>query len=642
MAHNELRRQTYAQQRPAFAYKRRSKEDETGNSMAAQEKAIRERFEPEGFEIVQWFVDEHSAFRNSAGRDGITRLLRELDNHPEVKDVLVEQHDRLGREPDHVGWIRQELKNRNVRLHYAIQTYDTSQPDGMIMQQVNTGLSAAHSMQIAQKTYSRMLSNFVQRDPETGWQLKNGGRPQYGYKIVRVKYYTGAKTRYRSIWEVDEHAAQVLRRIVVDMRIGRNMSYEEIRDELNAEGIPSPEGGLWTKSTMHEIFRRDRLLGAAGVAIWNRENKKDKMLRQEQGKFKPEDQWIKVENAHPAILTMEEVDLATALGEQRGPRTFTPRTDASPYLFSGTNAEGEIMFVCARCGGHMVSYQKSKNKSFYACSHASNEGQHGRCGPIVKVSKETVENDIIQAVMSRYSSHEFVSQVLERVNVIIQDINSHGSNELKSLDKAIEQAQRKMNNLLATIQMTGPSTTLAEAFKTVEAEKERLERKKAALLVEVQPIRPITELELRTLLEDFSNVMQAGTNKQRREMIRAFVSHMIFDPETRQMQVYFWPSPLMGPDPYMKRAKHIFLCFARISDGGGDGNRTRVRRSRYMHIYGRRPSTTVPATRGRSRWCTGKFAMVSPVPREQRHRLACSGDVTGRAQATRHVTVSRD
>ncbi|MCL6516718.1 MAG: recombinase family protein [Alicyclobacillus sp.] len=131
---------------------------------------------------MQWFSDEHSAFRNSAGREGIMHLLRELDNHPEVKDVLVEQHDRLGRDPDHVGWIRQELKNRNVRLHYAIQSYDTSQPDGMIMQQVNTGLSAAHSMQISQKTHSRMLANFLQRDPETGWQLKNGGRPQYGYK----------------------------------------------------------------------------------------------------------------------------------------------------------------------------------------------------------------------------------------------------------------------------------------------------------------------------------------------------------------------------------------------------------------------------------------------------------------------------
>ncbi|KPV43835.1 recombinase family protein [Alicyclobacillus ferrooxydans] len=572
MTQNELRRFKYTARRPAFAYKRRSKEDETGNSMAAQEKAIRERFEPEGFEIVRWFSDEHSAFRYSNGRDGISQLMRELDNHPEVKDVLVEQFDRLGRDPDHVGWLRQELKNRNVRIHYAVQKYDASKPDGMIMQQVNTGLSAAESMRIAEKTHSRMLANFRQRDAETGWQLKNGGRPQYGYKIVHLKYYHGPKIKFRSIWEIDESSAAILRRIVVDMRIGRNMSYEEIRDELNADGIPSPEGGLWTKSTMHELFRRDRLLGAAGVAIWNRENKKDDTIREEKGKFKPEEEWVKVENAHPPILTMEEVELATALGAQRGPRTFTPRTDASPYLFSGVNAEGEIMFRCARCGGHMVSYQKSKGKSYYACSHATNQGKNGICGPVVKVSKETLESDIIQQVMARYSSHEFVSLVLERVNDIIQDLNMHGGNELKSLDKAIDQVRRKMNNLLGTLQMTGPSVTLAEAFKAAETEKERLEQKRKALLVEVQPIAPITETELQGLLDNFSEVMQAGTNKQRREMIRAFVSHMIFDPDSRQIEVFFWPSPPLGPDPYMQKAKHIFLCFARISDGGGEAS----------------------------------------------------------------------
>lgn len=63
MAHNELRRPTTGK-RPAFAYKRRSKEDETGNSMAAQEKAIRERFEPEGFEPpsrITW-VNQNPAF----------------------------------------------------------------------------------------------------------------------------------------------------------------------------------------------------------------------------------------------------------------------------------------------------------------------------------------------------------------------------------------------------------------------------------------------------------------------------------------------------------------------------------------------------------------------------------------------------
>jgi hypothetical protein len=41
-----------------------------------------------------------------------------------------------------------------------------------------------------------------------------------------------------------------------------------------------------------------------------------------------------------------------------------------------------------------------------------------------------------------------------------------------------------------------------------------------------------------------------------------------------QIAVYFWPSPLLGTDQYIKKARHIFLCFARISYGGAKGDRT--------------------------------------------------------------------
>ena len=37
-------------------------------------------------------------------------------------------------------------------------------------------------------------------------------------------------------------------------------------------------------------------------AVWNRENPKDPILRHEKGKFKPKEQWVWIDNAHPAIL----------------------------------------------------------------------------------------------------------------------------------------------------------------------------------------------------------------------------------------------------------------------------------------------------------------------------------------------------
>jgi hypothetical protein len=43
-------------------------------------------------------------------------------------------------------------------------------------------------------------------------------------------------------------------------------------------------GSKWTKSTITEMLREDRLIVATGKAVRNRENKKDKM--------KPKEEWV--------------------------------------------------------------------------------------------------------------------------------------------------------------------------------------------------------------------------------------------------------------------------------------------------------------------------------------------------------------
>lgn len=643
IAHN---RQMNVELKPAFGYLRRSEEDKTGNSFAAQREAIERKAAEKGLKIVQWFEDEHSSFRYSSRRQGIDRLFDALEHNPHIRDVVVEQRSRLGRNLDHLGYVRHRLNEEfRARIHYALNDHDLNTPSGVLMDSVETGLSHVESMRTAENTHSRMKANFRQRDPETGYILRNGGRPQYGYRVQKVKMNNtkNGHTTERSIWLLHEEQAEIFRYIVVELYIGRRYGFMQIVDWLNERGIPSSTGKKWGKSSIHELLRPDRLRVATGWACWNRENVKDTVLRRETGKFKPVEEWIWVENAHPAILTPEEADAAIKILETRGPWGGVSRTDESPYLFSGDNWNGETLFTCKRCGGHVRGRQKGKDQKFYGCQNAITQGKFGECGSLFLTGKDFLEKYVVDTIIQRYSSDEFVKAVLENVNAAIEDANRNGSDDLKHLDKVIAKQRKVFQNLIETVKLTGPSIALAQELRAAEQEIKNLEDKRIRLAHELQPIEPIDIKYLTALLDDLASVMKYGTNKQKREMIRAFVAKMELDTVTRQIDVYLWPSPLLDSDDYIKKSKHIFLCFDRVkSIGGGDGNRTRVRRSRYMHIYGRRPSTTVPATRGRSRWCTGKFAMVSPVPREQRHRLACSGDVTRRAQATRHVTVSRD
>jgi hypothetical protein len=108
----------------------------------------------------------------------------------------------------------------------------------------------------------------------------------------------------------------------------------------------------------------------------------------------------------------EETQAAIAVNKQRGPRTYTPRTDASPYLFSGPNAEGELMFMCS-------------------------------CGSVVKISKEYIETLVVKEIFERYSSDLFTSEVLNQIKKIIDDLNANGNHELQSIEKELSKLQNK-------------------------------------------------------------------------------------------------------------------------------------------------------------------------------------------------------
>ncbi|MCL6444440.1 MAG: hypothetical protein K6T83_13475 [Alicyclobacillus sp.] len=160
---------------------------------------------------------------------------------------------------------------------------------------------------------------------------------------------------------------------------------------------------------------------------------------------------------------------------------------------------------------------------------------------------------------------------MEKVNESIRELNEHGSSDLTYVDKAIAQQRKVFQNLIETVKLTGPSIALAQEIRAAEQEIKKLEDKRMKLTQELQPLEPIDITHLKALLDDLAFVMNSGTNKQKREMIRAFVSKMELDPDARKIDVYLWPSPLLGPDHYIKKSKHIFLCFDRIkSVGGGD------------------------------------------------------------------------
>lgn len=100
----------------------------------------------------------------------------------------------------------------------------------------------------------------------------------------------------------------------------------------------------------------------AGIAHWN------KIERNTGRKYKPKLEWVTVHNAHPAIITEEELE--AALERKKCNRSGAPAgaTKDSKHLLTGLNFEGSPLFSCGGCGGNVIGYGNStRNWRKYIC-----------------------------------------------------------------------------------------------------------------------------------------------------------------------------------------------------------------------------------------------------------------------------------
>ena len=93
----------------------------------------------------------------------------------------------------------------------------------------------------------------------------------------------------------------------------------DVTKTLNQEGIPTTNGKKWLKTTVHTMLANEAYTGAL---VWG-SNAKDGAPP------------VRVEDAHPAIVSPQEFRRARRLLGSRAPKKVNPRRAASPYLLSG-------------------------------------------------------------------------------------------------------------------------------------------------------------------------------------------------------------------------------------------------------------------------------------------------------------------
>ena len=193
---------------PAALYARVSSDrQDVDLSVAAQLRALRDYAEKNGYLVCREYIDEAESGR-IADRPQFQRMLDEATKpQSPFQEILVWKFSRFTRKREHAVAFK-----------------------SMLAQEVVRGMREAASR---------------------GFWV--GSRVPYGYRTLMVQ--DGAKKR--PTLEPDPDTAPIVKRVFDMAEAGRGML--EITHTLNAEGIASPLGKLWGKTSVHGILLRASL-----------------------------------------------------------------------------------------------------------------------------------------------------------------------------------------------------------------------------------------------------------------------------------------------------------------------------------------------------------------------------------------------
>lgn len=342
------------EQRITALYARLSRDDEKeGISGSIQnQKAILEKYASDNhLPNPQFFFDD--------GYSGVTFTrpafmeIMELAEQGLVANLVVKDHSRLGRNRLVVGQLLEEdFVRLNVRYIAIMDNIDTA-----------SGVSDIVPMQdLFNEWHAKNTSDKVRRVMQS---RGNAGIPL----TTNVPYGYRKAPEDKNRWEIDEPAAEVVRRIF-QMSVS-GLGPTQIAKRLKADCVMTPaeyrrsigkKPGIcterpcrWCSHTVAEILDRQEYVGdTVNFRTYRQSFKQKKQLD------RPQEEWKVFPDTHPAIIDRETFALVQNLRQHRRRPTRTGIVS----IFSG-------LLYCADCGGKL-GYSATNNykreQAFFFCS----------------------------------------------------------------------------------------------------------------------------------------------------------------------------------------------------------------------------------------------------------------------------------
>ena len=480
-------------------------------SVSAQLRALRDYAEKNGHLVVHEYVDEAESGR-VADRPQFRKMLDAAGRTDSpFEEILVWKFSRFTRKREHAVAFKSMLRRRGIRVTSITEHADDS-PTGKLMEAIIESVDEFYSENLAQE-----VTRGMREAASRGFWVSTFA--PYGYKKVPVQ--DGAKKRPRL--EPDPPADEVVRRMFRMASSG--VSLLDIAKTLNDEGIATPRGKLWLKTSVHRILSNEVY---TGTLVWGR-NAKDGAPP------------VRVEGAFPAIVSQSEFKRVAALLGTKAPSEVHPRRASSPYLLSG-------LVKCETCRKSLTAHEAKGGKYTYYVCHSLLKRGRGTC-ETPRLNSKRFERLIIDQLREHVLTESNIRDLVRMVDEEMDGVAHEQRQKLETVEEELADIRRKMDRLWHAVESS--DLEINDILPRIRQHQERQERLELAgdeARAALQDRRALLDsVEVITAYaHEMNEFLRTSEVTESKAFIRSFVKEIVVRPGTATVR-YTIPTPPDSP-----------------------------------------------------------------------------------------------
>ena len=511
-------------------------------SVAAQLRALRDYAAKNDYLVVREFVDEAESGR-IADRPQFRKMIDEATkSQAPFREILVWKFSRFTRKREHAVAFKSMLRRKGVRV-VSITEHADDTPTGKLMEAIIESLDEFYSENLAQEVLRGM-----REAASRGFWISS--HAPFGYNRVMVQ--DGPKKR--PTLETNPDTSRIVKRIF-DMAEAAKGTLEITRT-LNKEGIASPRGKLWGKTSVHGILINEAY---TGTLVWG-------------AKAKDEAEPVRVEKAFPAIVSKAQFRRVNQLMRSRAPRFSHPRRVGSSYLLSG-------MIKCQACKTPLTGrFAKSGQYAYYVCPTNIKIG-NGAC-ETPTLNARRFEEMVVNRIRSNILTEDCIHALVKVVESEMGGVTREQRKRLETIDSELTDVRQRLGKLYNLVETTDMEVDdFKPRIRELRERQDRLEcsaeEARAALAQRRKVLDDVNAVA--AYAKEMKDFLDESELTERRAFIETFVKEILVVPGDALMR-YTVPMPddSMAPGKATEKVALPDAVLSTVHDGGPDWTKSRT------------------------------------------------------------------